>query len=153
MCRRFVWSRRWRLTAGKREHMWRILQAVLPGEEHLLATNRGCGRCGPLLVLDTDFGGATHGTVRWVRKEGLSVEVVHVRRKDMKVYQRAGLHHAEFYRDQGVVEWGVYKSMLRRARRQGARGKWERQARQMWKELAARLGIAKKERRRRGGPD
>ena len=45
---------------GKRECMWRVLQAVLPGEEHMLATKRKCGRRGPILVLDTDFGGAAH---------------------------------------------------------------------------------------------
>ena len=151
MCPRFVWSRRWRLTAGKREHMWRILQAVLPGEEHLLATNRRCGRGGPLLVLDTNFRGAAHGAVRWVHKEGLSVEVVHVRKKDMKVYQRAGPHHAEFYQDHGVLDWGVYKWMLRRARKHGACEKWEQQARLMWKDLATSGGFANKERRGRGG--
>ena len=78
------------------------------------------------------------------------MEVVHVRRKDMKEYQRAGLHHAEFFRDQGAVEWGVYKWMMRRARGHGARGTWERQTRRMWKELAARWGVTKTERRRRG---
>ena len=45
------------LAAGKEECMWRVLQAVLPGEEHMLATNRTCGRRKPILVLDTDFGG------------------------------------------------------------------------------------------------
>ena len=53
-----------RLAAGKKECMWRALQAVLPGEEHMLATNRTCDRRGPILVLDTDFGGAAHGMVR-----------------------------------------------------------------------------------------
>ena len=56
MCPRFVRYKKWSLTAGKRGRMWRILQAVLPGEEHMLATNRRCGRRGPILVLDTDFG-------------------------------------------------------------------------------------------------
>ena len=28
--------------------------------------------------------GAAHATVRWVRKEGVSMEVLHVHRKDMK---------------------------------------------------------------------
>ena len=37
--------------------MWRVLQAVLPEEEHMLATNRTCGRRGAIRVLDTDFGG------------------------------------------------------------------------------------------------
>ena len=55
MCPPFVWHRRRRLAAGKKEHMWRVLQAVLPGEEHMLATNRTCGRSGPLLVLEVDF--------------------------------------------------------------------------------------------------
>ena len=68
MCRRYVWHRRRRLAAGKKEHMWRALQAVLPGEEHMLATNKTCDRRGPILVLDTDFGGAAHGTVRWIKK-------------------------------------------------------------------------------------
>ena len=109
MCPRYVWRRRRRLAAGKKGRMWRALQAVLPGEEHMLATNRTCGRRRPILVLDTDFGGATHGTVRWIRKEGVNMEVLHVRRKDMKEYKKAGLHHAEFYRDTRVVEWGVYR--------------------------------------------
>ena len=82
----------------------------------MLATNRTCGRRGPILVLDTDFGGAAHGTVRWIRKEEVNMEVLHVRRKDMKEYKKAGLHHAEFYRDTMVVEWGVYRRMMRRAR-------------------------------------
>ena len=60
MCPRYVWHRRRRLAAGKKELMWRALQAVLPGEEHMLATNRTCGRRGPILVLDTDFGGGRH---------------------------------------------------------------------------------------------
>ena len=94
--------------------MWCALHAVLPREEHMLATNRTCGRRGPILVLDTDFRGAAHGTVWWVRKEGVSMEVLHVRRKDMKEYKKAGLHHAEFYRDARMVEWGIYKWMMRR---------------------------------------
>ena len=109
MCPRFVWHGRWRLAAGKREHIWRVLQAVLPGVEHMLATNSTCGRCGPILVLDKDFGGAAHGTVRWVMKEGVRLEVIHLRGKDMKAYQRAELHHADSFRDHGVVEWGVYR--------------------------------------------
>ena len=40
MCPRYVWHRRRRLAAGRKEHMWHALQAVLPGEEHMLATNR-----------------------------------------------------------------------------------------------------------------
>ena len=66
MCPRYVWHRRWGLRAGKRDRMWRLLQALLPGEEHMLAINRNCGRRGPILALDTDFRGAAHGTVRWV---------------------------------------------------------------------------------------
>ena len=84
--------------------MWRVLQAVLPEEEHMLATNRTCGRRGSILVLLKDFGGAAHGTVRWVRKEGVSMEVLHVCRKDMKEYKKAGSHHADFYRDARMVE-------------------------------------------------
>ena len=118
MCPCYVWHRRRRLAAGKKERMWRALQAVLPGEEHMLATNRTCGRRGPILVLDRDFGGAAHGMVRWIRKEGVNMEVLHVRRKDMKEYKKAGLHHAGFYRDTRVVEWGVYRWMMRRARGQ-----------------------------------
>ena len=60
MCSRFIWYRKWPLTAGKRERMWRVLQDVLPAEKHMVATNRKCGRHGPVLVLDTDFGGAKH---------------------------------------------------------------------------------------------
>ena len=89
----------------------------------MLATNRTCGSLGPVLVLDTDFRGAAHGTVRWVMKEGVSLEVLHVRRKDMKEYRKAGLHQAEFYRDSVVVEPGVYKWMMRRARGQVSGGK------------------------------
>ena len=53
----------WRLAARQRECMWRVLQAVSPGKEHMLAINRTCGRCGPVLAMDTDFGGAAHITV------------------------------------------------------------------------------------------
>ena len=113
MCPRYVWHRRRRLAAGRKERMWRALQALLPGEEHMLATNRTCGRRGLILVPDTGFGGAAHGTVRWIRKEGVSKEVLHVRRKDMKEYKKAGLDHAEFYRDARTVEWGVYRWMMR----------------------------------------
>ena len=141
MCPRYVWHRRRRLAAGKKERMWRALQAVLPGEEHMLATNRTCGRRGPILVLDIDFGGAAHGTVRSIRKEGVSMEVLHVRRKDMKEYKKAGLHHAEFYRDTRVVEWGVYRWMMRRARGQEDRTRWSRRMRKMWNEWVALWGI------------
>ena len=84
MCPRYVWHRRRRLATAKKEHMWHVLQAVLTGEEHMLATNRRCGSLGPVVVLDVDFGGAAHGTVGWVMKEGVTLEVLHVRRKDMK---------------------------------------------------------------------
>ena len=57
MCPRFEWHRRRRLEAGKKERMRCNLQAVLPGEKHMLATNRTCGRSGPVLVLTVDFGG------------------------------------------------------------------------------------------------
>ena len=144
MCPRYVWHRRRRLAAGKKERMWRALQAVLPGEEHMLATNRTCGRRGPILVLDTDFGEATHGTVRWIRKEAVSMEVLHVRRKDMKEYKMAGLHHAEFYRDTRVVEWGVYRLMMRRARGQEDHTRWSRKMRKMWTEWVALWGIQKR---------
>ena len=137
MCARFVWQRRWRLAAGKREHMWRVLQAVSLGEEHMLPTNRKCGTRGPILVLDTDFGGAAHGTVRSVMKEGVGLEVMHVRRKDMKEYQRAGLHHTEFHRDKGFMEWGMsgmYKWMMRRVRGHESRAKGARLTQPMWQE-------------------
>ena len=137
MCPRYVWHRRRRLAAGKKECMWRALQAVLPGEKHMLATNRTCGRRGPILVLDTDFGGAAHGTVWWIRKEGVSMEVLHVRRKEMKEYKKAGLHHAEFCRDTRVVECGVYRWMMRRARGQEDRTRWNRRMRKMWNEWVA----------------
>ena len=144
MCPRYVWHQRRRLAAGRKERMWRALQAVLPGEEHMLATNRTCGRQGPILVLDTDFGGAAHGTVRWIRKEGVSMQVLHVRRKDMKEYKKAGLHHAEFYRDTRVVEWGVYRWMMRRARGQEDRTRWNRRMRKMWNEWVALWGNQKR---------
>ena len=137
MCPRYVWHWRRRLAAGRKERMWRALQAVIPGEEHMLATNRTCSRRGPILVLDTDFGGAAHGTVRWVKKEGVSMEVLHVRRKDMKEYKKTGLHHAEFYRDARMVEWGVYRWMMRRARGQEHRATWSRRTRKMWNEWVA----------------
>ena len=56
----------------------------------MLATNGMCGRRGPLLVFDRVFRGVAHGTVWWVMKEGVSLVVMHVRRKDMKEYQKAG---------------------------------------------------------------
>ena len=144
MCPRYVWQRRRRLAAGKKERMWCALQAVLPGEGHMLATNRTCGRRGPILVLDTDFGGAAYGAVRWIRKEGVSMEVLHVRRKNMKEYKMAGLHHAEFYRDTKVPEWGVYRRMMRKARGQEERTRWSRRMRKMWNQWVALWGIQKR---------
>ena len=120
--------------------MWRVLQAVLPGGEHMLATNRTCGRRAPILVLDTGFGGAAHGTEGWVRKEGVSMEVLHVCRQDMKEYKKAGLHHAEFYRDSRIVEWEVYKGMMRRARGQEESARWDRRMQKPWNECVALWG-------------
>ena len=148
MCPHFVWYKHRPLAAGMKKRMWRVLQAVVPREEHMLATSRTCGRIGPVLVPDVDFGGAAHGTVRSVMKEGVTLEVLHVRRKDMKEYRNAGLHHAEFLRDQGAVEWGVYKWMMRRARGQKARARWDKQMRKMWKEWVAQWGIRRKKPRR-----
>ena len=71
MCPRYVWHRRRPLAAGKKDRMWRVLQAVLPGEEQMLATNRTCGRRGPVLVLEVDFGGGGTGD-RAVGHEGRS---------------------------------------------------------------------------------
>ena len=153
MCPRYVWHRRRRLAAGNKEHMWRVLQAVLPGEEHMLATNRTCGRPGPILVLDADFGGAAHGTVRWVRKEGVSMEVLHVRGEDMAVYTKAGLHHAELSRDSRIVEWAVYKWMMRRARGQEDRARWDRRMWKMWNQWVALWGIMRKGTRRGRGAE
>ena len=82
--------RRRRLAAGRKERTWRVRQAVLPGEEHMLATNRTCGRRGPILVLEVEFGGAAHETVCRVRKEGVSMEVRHVRRKGYEGVQKSG---------------------------------------------------------------
>ena len=107
MCPCYVWQRRRQLALGKKERMWRVLRLMFPVEELMLATNRTCGKRGPVLVPDVDFGGAAHGTVRRVRKEGVSLEVLHVRRTDMKQYRKARLHHAEFYRTSSVVELGV----------------------------------------------
>ena len=152
MCPRYVWHRQRRLAPGKKVRMWRVLQAVLPGERHMLATNRTCGRRRLILVLDTDFGGAANGTVRWVRSEGVSMEVLHVRRKDMKEYKKAGLHHTEFYRDSRIVEWEVYKWMTRRPRGQKDGARWDRRMRKMWNEWVALWGNERrKPRRGRGG--
>ena len=62
------------------------------------------------------------------------MKVLHLRRKDMKEYKKAGLHHAEFHRDAKMVEWAVYKWMMRRARGQEDRTRWGRGMRKMWKE-------------------
>ena len=144
MCPRYVWHRRRRLAAGKEERMWRVLQAVLPGQEHMLATNRVCGKPGLILVLDADFGGAAHGTVRWVREEGMSMEVLHVRGKDMKEYKKAGLHHAEFHRNSRIVEWCVYKWMMRRAGGQEDRPRWDSRMQKMSNEWVALWGNKRK---------
>ena len=109
MCARFAWHRSWGLTAAKRMSMCPGLQAVLLWEEHMLATNRKCGRRGPILVLDTDFRGAAHGTVRWMMKEGTDLEVMHVHRNDMNEYKRAGMYQVQFFGEKGVVARGVYK--------------------------------------------
>ena len=72
------------------------------------------------------------------------MEVLQLRRKDMKEYRKAGLHHAEFYRDTKVVEWGVYRWMMRRARGQEDRTRWSRRMRKMWNEWVALWGIQKR---------
>ena len=76
-----------------------------------------------------------------------------MRRKDMKEYRKAGLHQAEFYRDSRVVEWGVYKWMMRRARGQEACARWDRQMRKMWNKWVAQWGIMRKKRRRGRGAE
>ena len=69
----------------------------------------------------------------------------------MKEYQRAGLHHVDIYREKRVVEWGVYKWMMRRGRVHETRARWDRLTRQMWKEWGAQWGIRRKVKRRRAG--
>ena len=69
------------------------------------------------------------------------MEVLQVRRRDMKEYKMAGLHHAQFHRDTRVVEWGVYRWMMRRARGQEDRTRWSRRMRKMWNEWVALWGI------------
>ena len=59
-----------------------------------------------------------------------------------------GVHHAEFYRQKGVVEWGVYKWMVRQARGHETRTRWDRLTRQMMKEWMEQWGITKKAKRR-----
>ena len=78
------------------------------------------------------------------------MEVMHVHRKDMQVYKRAGLHHVEFFRERGIVEWGVYECKMRRARGQDIRARSERHTRRMWKEWVVQRGITKKAKWRRG---
>ena len=153
MCPRYLWHRRKRLAAGKKERMWRGLQAIVPGGKHMLAMNRLCGRRGPILVMNADFGGAAHGTVRWVGKEGVCMEVLHVRWKDMREYKKAGLHHAEFYRDSRIVEWGVYKWMMERGRGQEDRARWDRRMQKMYNQWVALWGKKRKRTRRGRGAE
>ena len=102
-------------------------------------------------MLDVDFGGAAFGTVRWIMMEGVSLAVLHVCRKDKKEYRKAGLHHAESYRDSRVSEWGVYKWMMRRARGQEARARWDRRMQMILNQWVPQWGIMwKKPRRKRG---
>ena len=61
-------------------------------------------------------------------KEGVTLEVMHVRRKDMKEYQRAALHHAELCSKKGIVACVVYKWMMRGAKGHEARARWDRQS-------------------------
>ena len=77
--------------------------------------------------------------------------MLHMRRKDMQEYREAGLHHAEFYIDQVVVEWGVYKWTMRRGRGQEARARWDKLMKKMWKEWVAQWGIRRKKPRRSRG--
>ena len=63
----------------------------------------------------------------------------------------AGLHHAEFLRDTRVVEWGVYRWMMRRARGREDRTMWSRRTRKMWNEWVALWGIQKRKPRCRRG--
>ena len=102
-------------------------------------------------MLGTDFGGAEHGTVRLVMNEGVSLGVMHLGRKDMKEYQRAGLQQWESYREKGHAAWGVYKWMMRRGRGQETRVRLDRLTRQMWKDWMAQWGITQKAKGRGGG--
>ena len=70
-----------------------------------------------------------------------------MRRKDMKEYKKAGLHQAELYRDARMVEWGVYKCKMRRARGQEGRAGRGRRMQNMWNEWGALWGH---QRRKRG---
>ena len=84
-------------------------------------------------------------------KEGVTLKVMHLRRKDMKEYQRSGLQYTEFYREKGIVEWGVCKWMMLRSRGHENRTRFGRQTRRMWKEWVAQRRITKKAKRRSGG--
>ena len=72
------------------------------------------------------------------------MEVLHVRGKEMKEYKQAELHHAEFYRDARMAEWGVYKWMVRRARGQEDRASRSRRIRKMWIDWVALWGIQRR---------
>ena len=79
--------------------------------------------------------------------------VLHVRRKDMKEYKKAGLHHAEFYRDARMAEWGVYKWMIRGARGQEDRTKWGRRMQKMWNGWGVLTGHQRRKRRHGRGAE
>ena len=81
------------------------------------------------------------------------MEVLHVRRKDMKEYKKAGLHHAVYFRDTRMVEWSVYKWMMRRARGQEDRARWGRRMRKMWKVSGALWGHQRRKLRRGRGAE
>ena len=68
------------------------------------------------------------------------MEVLHMRRKNMKEYKMAGLHHAEFYRDARMVEWGVYRWMMRRAGGQEDRATWSRRIRKIVEQVGGAFG-------------
>ena len=55
---RLCWVQKMALTAGKRERMWCVLRAVLPGPAHMLAPRGDAAEEAWILVLDTHFGGA-----------------------------------------------------------------------------------------------
>ena len=76
------------------------------------------------------------------------MEVLQVRRKDTKEYKKAGMHHAEFYRNARMVQWGVYKWMMRRARGREDRARWGRRMPKMWKEWGALWGHQRRKPRR-----
>ena len=58
--------------------------------------------------------------------------------------KKAGLHHAEFYRDSKIVEWGVYECGMRRAQGQEDRARWDRRMRKIWSEWVALWGNKRK---------